>query len=280
VKEFSSPIPSTYFIRATVVENKNIRVEWVASEEDDFAYYEVIRWVNGDNPPELIQTIYEKDTTFFIDKGVNVATTSYCYAVIVYDNCGHVSLPSNEACTVVLSGEEPPFAFDLDWTPYSGWPNGVSEYELFRRNDVDPLRPIVRVSSETLNYYDEDLDYLWGGYWYVIKAHEERNLNAESLSNAIYLIQPPLLHIPNAFTMNADELNDDWGLVPVFVKDYELNIYNRWGEKVFSTEDKTVDWSGHYLNPNKRSEVFIYTVRFTGWDRSVHQRKGTVTIVR
>lgn len=279
-KEFNSPIPSTYFKTATVEDNKAIRVVWLQSDETDFGYYEIIRWKNGSNEQELVYTTTERTDTSWLDRSVNVQEVSYCYAVIVYDDCGHVSRPSNKACTIVLQGSAPPFAFDLNWSAYSGWPNHVREYELFRSVDTGLLRPIVRVDTIKRNYFDENLDYCWGGYWYAVKAYEEGNLLAESVSNSIYLIQPPLLHIPNAFTMNDDQLNDDWGLVPVFVKDYELNIYNRWGEKVFTTTDKKVDWSGLYKGSRKRTEVFIYTVRFTGWDRSTHFRKGTVTLVK
>lgn len=279
-KEFNFPIPSTYFKTATVEDNRAIRVVWLKSNEEDFGYYEVIRWVNGSNNPELVYTSTSQIDTTWLDQAVNVKEVSYCYAVIVYDDCGHVSRPSNKACTIVLRGSAPPFAFDLNWTAYSGWPYGVDDYQLYRSVDTGKLRPIVLLDTANRTFFDEDLDYCWGGYWYAVKAHEEGNLYAESLSNSIYLIQPPLLHIPNAFTMNQDQLNDDWGLVPVFVKEYELDIYNRWGEKVFSTTNKKLDWSGLYKGTRERSEVFVYTVRFTGWDRSTHFRKGTVTIIK
>jgi gliding motility-associated-like protein len=282
VKEFNTPIPSTYFRTATVVDNKNILVRWVPSDELDFGYYEVVRWNNGDAniDAEVVHTSYAQFDTSFVDQNVDVSKLSYCYAVIVYDNCGHVSLPSNKACTIVIKGEEHPFEFKLTWNPYESWPEGVYEYVLNRSVDTGIQRPIVYLDTFDLRYTDDNLDYCWGGYWYSVKAFENDNYNETSLSNSIYLIQPPLLHVPNAFTMNDDQLNDLWGIVPVFVKEYELNVYNRWGQKVYYSTDKKVLWNGLYQEERKRSEVFVYTITFTGWDRSTHHRKGTVTIVK
>ncbi|MCB0735483.1 MAG: gliding motility-associated C-terminal domain-containing protein, partial [Bacteroidetes bacterium] len=101
-----------------------------------------------------------------------------------------------------------------------------------------------------------------------------------SQSNKIYLIQPPLLHVPNAFTPNQDGLNELWNLVPVFVKEYHLKVYDRWGSKVFDTEDKHADWDGFIRGVQTANSVYIYTVRYTGWDRSVHYQKGTVTLLK
>jgi gliding motility-associated-like protein len=114
-----------------------------------------------------------------------------------------------------------------------------------------------------------------------VVAHESFKGNlATSRSNSIYLIQPPLLHVPNAFTKNQDLLNETWGFVPVFVKTYHMQVYNRWGEKVFDSIDKHQDWDGNYLEETKGIEVFIWQVTYTGWDRSSHYQKGTVTVIK
>jgi gliding motility-associated-like protein len=86
--------------------------------------------------------------------------------------------------------------------------------------------------------------------------------------------------VPNAFTKNYDNLNESWGFVPVFVKTYHMQVYTRWGEKVFDSENKKQDWDGNYLNASKGQEVFIWQVTYTGWDRSSHYQRGTVTVIK
>ena len=79
---------------------------------------------------------------------------------------------------------------------------------------------------------------------------------------------------------NGDNLNELWGIVPVFVKEYEVQVYNRWGEKVYDSNNVKTDWDGFYKGKQASNTVYIYKIRYTGWDRSVHHRKGTVTVIK
>lgn len=281
-KEYELPIEVSYVVTATVEENKNIKVVWTASTEEDFGSYDVYRKINFEKPQfEYLTTIGSRYDTSYIDKNVDVQHTSYCYAIVVNDNCGHISKLSNKGCTVVLTGEEKPFYFNLNWNAYEEWQGGVKSYLLERCVDTGSLQPVVLVNANTFTYTDDDLDYDWGGYFYRIKASEDvGSYDAISYSNTIYLIQPPLLHVPNAFTPNGDQLNEKWGIVPVFVKEYHLRIYDRWGEKVYETRDKHDIWSGYYKEKMTSNNVYAYQIMFTGWDRSVHYRRGTVTILK
>jgi gliding motility-associated-like protein len=85
--------------------------------------------------------------------------------------------------------------------------------------------------------------------------------------------------VPNAFTPNNDSLNDKWNIVPVFVKDYHLKIYNGWGERVWETSYKHDLWNGIYKEYPAFNNVFIWQVDFTGWDNSQNFRQGNVTVL-
>ncbi len=282
VQESESPIPPTKVITATVIDNKDISVHWLQSNEPDFGTYSIYR---SENLPalnfEYLSEFGNRTDTFFVDKSVNVQTQSFCYALVVHDKCGQSSAKSNIGCNIILTGQSKPFYHSLDWQPYRKWDAGVISYTLERSVDTGYMRPIVSVLATELNYDDRKLDYDWGGYWYSVVAQEHPSGHyAQSRSNSIYLIQPPLLHVPNAFTKNTDGLNETWGFVPVFVKTYHMQVYNRWGEKVFDSENKKQDWDGNNLEETKGTEVFIWHVTYTGWDRSTHYQKGTVTVIK
>lgn len=282
VKEHEVPVSPTY-LKTVTVEGKELRIEWLRSTEDDFGHYEIYKSRrDGTNGTEYLTSIYDIDSLYFYDKNVDVDNYSYCYQIRVSDDCGHLSVKSNIGCSIVIRGESLPFKFDLWWDDYIDWAAGVQDYELLRTIDTGSLKPIVRTDFQTRTYIDGDLDYDWGGYWYSVIAHEAAGSeNATSRSNDIYLIQPPLLHVPNAFTANGDNLNDVFSWSDVFVLDFDMKIYNRWGEKVFETTDKNADWNGIYKdNGLKNSNVYIWVVKYTGWDRSAHFQRGTVTIMR
>lgn len=280
-KEFEFPIKPTYVVTATVTTGNNIRINWLHSTEEDFGYYDIYRKKNTPKDEfEYYASTYELYDTFYLDKNVDVDNQSYCYALVVNDNCGHKSKLSNKGCTIVLEGISEPFEHRLWWNEYEDWTAGVNEYTLSRSVDTGSLRPVVTTPFHTRSYTDTSFNYCWGGYWYRVTGYENGGYTAESQSNRIYLIQPPLLHVPNAFTPNGDNLNELWGIVPVFVKEYEVQVYNRWGEKVYDSNNVKQDWDGFYKGKQEANNVYIYKIRYTGWDRSIHHRKGTVTVVK
>ncbi|HRH69505.1 MAG TPA: PKD domain-containing protein [Flavobacteriales bacterium] len=92
------------------------------------------------------------------------------------------------------------------------------------------------------------------------------------------------VHAPNAFTPNADGLNE--GFVPVFnipsaAKDYELLIFDRWGERIF--ESHTVDeaWSGHFGGTMAKEDVYVWklTARDAVTNKLI-ERTGTITLLK
>jgi hypothetical protein len=82
-------------------------------------------------------------------------------------------------------------------------------------------------------------------------------------------------------THNNDGLNDSFGWADVFVKEFTMDLYNRWGEKVFSTTDKNDRWSSVYKNGDlKYSNVYMWIVSYSGWDGNRYYDSGTVTFIK
>jgi gliding motility-associated-like protein len=90
--------------------------------------------------------------------------------------------------------------------------------------------------------------------------------------------------IPNTFTPNYDGLNDIF--IPVFTsygfdqRSYQLEIFDRWGSLIFTTNDYKKGWDGIYkLNPMKE-EVYVYRIRFKTSDGNSIDKYGHVTLLR
>ena len=287
-RESQIPVEETYLKTATV-NGKSIEVIFLKSKEDDFGYYEIYKGTREKGNFKYLTTLSNIDDTMYVDTDVDVNTTSYCYQVRVVDDCGHLSSFSNNGCTIVIRGvalneksKTPRFKFDLDWDDYITWNGGVLDYELLRSVDTGSLRPIVRLAYPLVEHRDSDLDFDWGGYWYSVIAYEgSGSLDATSRSNDIYLIQPPLVFVPNAVTANGDNLNDAFGWSDVFVREFEIKIYNRWGEKVFQSTDKNATWDGKYKQTDlSYSNVYFWIVSYRGWDNNIYNDKGTLTIIK
>jgi gliding motility-associated-like protein len=89
------------------------------------------------------------------------------------------------------------------------------------------------------------------------------------------------IYVPTGFTPNNDGLNDK--LRPRYIGIKKLNyfsIYNRWGEKIFSTADMSKGWDGSYLGKEQNSGTFVWLVNAVGMDGKNYELKGTTTLIR
>ncbi len=87
--------------------------------------------------------------------------------------------------------------------------------------------------------------------------------------------------LPKAFTPNGDGLNDEYGIDNPYVIDDLLafEIFSRWGERVFYTEDPFQLWDGSYKGEILNPGIFLYKVRFT-CDGEERQSIGSLSLMR
>ncbi|MCX6272778.1 MAG: gliding motility-associated C-terminal domain-containing protein [Bacteroidetes bacterium] len=87
--------------------------------------------------------------------------------------------------------------------------------------------------------------------------------------------------IPNVFNPNnPDPLNQSFIIRAKGIKDFYCAVYDRWGEKVFETNDITQGWNGTYKGTSLSSAVFIYYIRVIFYDGEKVEKKGDVTLIR
>ena len=89
------------------------------------------------------------------------------------------------------------------------------------------------------------------------------------------------LFIPTAFTPNGDGLNDVFQVKGTPMADYNLYIYNRWGQQVWSTHNYEISWNGEdkFGNPVE-SGSYIYKIQGTDYQKTPVLYEGTVNVVR
>jgi gliding motility-associated-like protein len=88
---------------------------------------------------------------------------------------------------------------------------------------------------------------------------------------------------PNAFSPNKNGINDVFRPVGVGINltlEYQLTIYNRWGEKVFETLDPLHGWDGTYGGRQPMEGVYVYKAQVVFLDGSRKIYKGDITLLR
>lgn len=87
--------------------------------------------------------------------------------------------------------------------------------------------------------------------------------------------------VPNAFTPNGDEVNDDFRVRSVgFIDLISFRVFDRWGNLVFKTDNINEGWNGKYKGDFVNPDVYVWWVRAACPDGEVVEKKGNVTAIR
>ena len=92
-----------------------------------------------------------------------------------------------------------------------------------------------------------------------------------------YSGQKAITYVPNAFSPNNDQINDSFPSAFVGVSDFNLRIFNRWGEQIF--EGQNVFWPGTYKNGLIAQGIYLYIIEYRDCKEIWNLLKGTVTLV-
>jgi gliding motility-associated-like protein len=87
------------------------------------------------------------------------------------------------------------------------------------------------------------------------------------------------LYVPSAFTPNGDGKNDTFKALGV-VADYSMEIFNRWGERVFTTNNLQSGWDGNYKGVIQPNGMFVYLIRYQTNQHILKTQSGTVSLIR
>jgi gliding motility-associated-like protein len=87
-------------------------------------------------------------------------------------------------------------------------------------------------------------------------------------------------YIPNAFTPNNDGFNDKLESVVIGATEFEMLIYNRWGQIVFKSNNASQFWDGTYNGTPCPEGVYAYRIKFKGRKTPNRQDKGSILLLR
>ena len=103
----------------------------------------------------------------------------------------------------------------------------------------------------------------------------------DSLSRILGLAPAATYFLPNAFTPDADGRNDVFIGTGVtdYLEDFELRVFDRYGEQVFVSEAADRGWTGEHRGRAAPAGVYVWTLRYRIDGRAVAER-GSVLLLR
>jgi gliding motility-associated-like protein len=88
------------------------------------------------------------------------------------------------------------------------------------------------------------------------------------------------IELPNSFTPNSDGRNDLYYAYGIHVKSFTLEIFNRWGEKIFETNDRHLGWSGKYKNTDAPEGIYTCLVKYSMNGKVEKIKTGMILLIR
>ncbi|MBL1279763.1 MAG: gliding motility-associated C-terminal domain-containing protein, partial [Fluviicola sp.] len=152
------------------------------------------------------------------------------------------------------------FAVAYDWTFGDGTPN-------------------TSIENPTHIYPDEEDD----NFSVILVAYNEIGCT-DTARLVIAVIEELIFYVPNTFTPDYDAFNNTFQ--PVFTSgydpfDFDMYIFNRWGELIFETHDASIGWDGTYGGKLMQDGTYTWKIEFkqTRDDKRI-MKVGHVNIIR
>lgn len=278
--------PSNIELVTVTQEEDAVYVEWNESTNAAWANFVLLKY--DPNDPTMVISEIPLTRTNYTDFNVKVDRNSYRYKVIEEDHCGLQTQTGLPGKSILLHGDFDGVSTTLNWSRYEEWERGVEKYLVqFRGNNG--FETLAEVNPGTFSYIDADFhSEVQGEYCYRVIAVSNGPVIDSSYSNTTCTVGESQVHVPNAFTPDGDGINETFRPITQFARnyddgtyrDYQFAIYNRWGEKVFESNNMEEGWDGTYMGRRAPGGVYMYTVTVVGIDSKIHKVDGQVLLYR
>jgi gliding motility-associated-like protein len=246
----------------------SLQVQWYVSDTARLAgEIEIYASSELSNQWDLVHVAGREQVDYvYPDTIMNISPVSFR---IASTNGCHERIESDIHTTVLLEGiaDSARNAMTLTWTPYVGWGDKMSTYELWYRKDGGQY---ARAATFLPN------ERRWSNSWGANGFEHDYRIRAvhadgrtESWSNEVRLSFHHTLTIPNVFTPNGDGVNDTFTFPKLEIfHENDLLVFDRYGKEVFSRKDYDGSWDGngfaagvyYYSFTEKR-----YGTTYKGW---------------
>jgi gliding motility-associated-like protein len=233
------------------------------------------------NPSQVSYTLHDSTTNMNYIDSINVVNrATYCYKILTKGQYSDTTILrpllnfSQEECATakdltlpcsptlsIISDCNTGFV-ELKWNnPNHTCSDDVIKYYIYNKpTEDDPLVLIDSVSSvNDTTYIFDGLASIAGCY---VVTSKDSSYNESVMAEATCVDNCPEFELPNVVTINGDGVNDFYKAIKVKqIKNIDLNIYNRWGQLVYHTDDPYFKWDGTVIQTKMLSSegTYFYT---------------------
>jgi len=284
------PKPDFVYTQSVSVNNNEIDISAYFDNSVDITNLNIYRRTTMDTSWDYISTMNINGAyATYTDIDVNTESTSYYYKIVPTNKCDNetVAITENNISKTILLSLYSTTEGDshLSWTNYEGWE--VKEFEIYRFQEGETPQLITTVDANVFEYNDSPINTgAYSGQWhYQIKAIEDNSnihalTNLESLSNIAITSLSTEMFLPNAFAPRGT--NYEFKPIGKNISNagYSMEIYNRWGQKIFRSSDASVGWNGDFNGEHSPKGTYAYIIKYINTNGEVIHKTGTVILIR
>lgn len=118
---------------------------------------------------------------------------------------------------------------------------------------------------------------------YTVCLHATNEFGCiDSTCHDIFIYEDPVLYLPNSFTPDGDGINDFFGPIGFSMAVFEMRVFDRWGEVIYTWSDLTGRWDGTFRTVPAKEDVYGWKIVYATLKNPHVNREiqGHVTLLR
>ncbi len=229
----------------------------------------------------------DAETERTLDPLVDPSQERKYFRIKTTDDCDSIRL-SNEVSSIHLSGSAQENQRNIiNWTAFNRPDGQIINYDIYRI--VDGLISFVETVNGNTTTYNDPVDISIPAEFNVcyhvvanavITDPNGIEISITSQSNTFCVEQLSDILAPNAFV--PEGINKEFKPRIVFGEtvDYQMQIYDRWGKKIFETDNQEEGWTGRDGFFYYPSAVYVYIIKITQTNGRIVEKRGNVALIR
>lgn len=198
----------------------------------------------------------------------SVGAGTYVYNIYDVNGCSYTdtAIVGSPAPVVAAFTESP------DW--------GVEPLTVtFTNQSQNATNYVWYIDSVTMNSTNAVYTFNEGNYTITLFATD--GVCVDSVSQNLTVVATSYIIVPNVFSPDGNMQNDYFYIKYHRITEFHIELYNRWGRKIYESDDVNFKWDGKNKGGHNMDDgTYFYIITATGEDKVVHEEKGTFMLIR
>ena len=282
-----TPLTKLLIRNVSVRPDGQVEVLWDHNASADLAELNMNRGDGKENMTMLVDLSGSRtasDMGTFNDLSANTSLQPYYYSISALDDCD-TSSRSNSMASILLKAEaRSATETQLNWTGFDATGRTSLETQLCRIEENGAETLIYSSTDGAVQHLDVLDQIVAGSICYKIKVVHTNITGSDTLISTSNLacVEPKInMFVPNAFVPSGANriFKPEFANVSA-ISDFNLQIFNRWGGKIFESSNPDLGWDGTQEGHELTTGVYLYLISLTQPDGKTELKSGTIQLIR